>query len=74
MKTDIALVMGTILGALALVAVLTALIEGRRPRVAALVVVISGGLILWGAGASADGFQWDDIPNAFISVAAAILN
>jgi hypothetical protein len=74
MSTDIALVVGTITGALALVAVLTALIEGRRPRVAALVVVMSGGLILWGAGASADGFQWDDVPNAFVRVIAEILN
>ena len=74
MGFDILLVVGSILAVLSTVAVLTALIEKRRPRVAAIVVVISGGILLLAATQAQDGFQFSDIPNAFVKVIAMIVN
>ena len=58
---------------LSVVSILNALLEGRVPRVASLVVVISGGLILAAAATAEDGLQLVDIPNAFFTLIAAIL-
>jgi len=74
MQQDIALAAGIILAVLSVVSVLTALIERRSPRVASVVVVIAGGLLLWAIGADADGFSWSDIPEAFINIVAAVVN
>jgi len=43
MTFEVFLVTGSVLASLALVAILTAMIDGKRPRVAAIVVVIAGG-------------------------------
>ena len=74
MSSDLLLVLGTAIGALSLVATLTALIEGRRPRVASIVVMISGGLSVLGTMTAPDGFQLVDVPNAYIRVIADVLN
>jgi len=74
MSFDILLVTGSILAVLSLVSILNALIEKRRPRVASVVVVISGGMLVVAAGRARDGFQFSDIPNAYINVIAMILN
>ncbi|MDQ7079702.1 MAG: hypothetical protein Q9M41_03435 [Paracoccaceae bacterium] len=74
MTSDLLLVTGMILAVLSGVSLMTAWIDGRRPRVASIVVVISGGLILWGATTSPGGFSFDDIPRAFVNVIGAILN
>ncbi|MFQ5438958.1 MAG: hypothetical protein ACE5DK_09030 [Paracoccaceae bacterium] len=74
MSFDLVLVIGCILAVLSVVAVLTARIEGRRPRVASVVAVIAGALILWAVLNAPGGFQFRDIPDAFINVVAAMLN
>lgn len=74
MSFEILLVTGSILAVLSTVAVLTALIEKRRPRVAAVVVVISGALLVFAATMAGDNFQLSDIPNAFVKVVAMIVN
>jgi len=74
MSFELLLVMGSILAVLSGVAVLTALIEGRRPRIAAIMVMISGGLLMLAIMKAEDGLQWADVPDAFVTVVASILN
>lgn len=74
MSFDILLVVGCVLGALSIVSVMSALVDGRRPRVAAFVVVVSGALILGAAYVAPDGLQPSDVPNSFVNIAAQMLN
>jgi len=74
MNSDLLLVTGMILAVLSGVSIMTAWIDKRRPRVASVVVVIAGGLILWGISISPNGFTLDNIPRAFVNVIGAILH
>jgi len=74
MSFEVALVVGSILAVLSGVSVLTAMIDGRKPRVASVVVVIAGGLLLWSAAIAPDGLQISDLPRAYFTVIGAILN
>ncbi len=73
MRFDILLVVGSVLAVFSVVAVLTALVEGRRPRVAAIMVLISGGILALAVMQADRPLRWEDVPNAFVSVVAAIL-
>ena len=70
---DIFLVVGSVLAVLAAVAISTAWIEGRRPRVAAVVLVICGLVWLGAAQMAGSGFHAADIPNAFVQLTAKVL-
>ncbi|GEM_PF-2401347 len=74
MTFEILLVTGCILAVLSIVTILTARIEGRRPRVAAITVVVAGALILAAAMIAEDGLQFSDVPESFVQIIAAILN
>ncbi len=74
MSFEIALVAGSVLAVLSVVSVLTAMIEGRKPRVASIVVVIAGSLLLWAAAIAPDGLQMSDIPRAYYKVIGSVLN
>lgn len=74
MTFEILLVSGCILAMLSIVSIVSALIDGHTPRVAAVVAVTSGGLILAAAAMAEDGLQFADVPNAFAVIVAAFLN
>lgn len=74
MSFELLLVVGSVLAVLSGVSITTALIERRKPRVAAVVVVIAGGMLLLAITKAEDGFQFGDIPRAFVTVVAMVLN
>ncbi|MEO1733720.1 MAG: hypothetical protein AAFR45_08865 [Pseudomonadota bacterium] len=74
MSADQFLVLGVVLLGLAVPSALTAWAEKRRPRVAALVMLIGGGLIVFAVNEKPGGYTWADVPNAFIGVVADIIN
>ncbi len=74
MNTDIALVTGLILLVLSIPAIFSAFSEGRAPRVAAVVMVIGGGLVVWAFNQKPGGFTFEEIPNAIVRVVAMVLN
>jgi len=73
MSNDIMLVTGVILAALAIPAIISAWSDNRSPRLAAIVVLIAGGLIVIAAQTWPGGFTFADIPGAFVRVAGEIL-
>lgn len=74
MNTDIALVTGLVLLVLSIPAIFSAFSEGRAPRVAAVVMVIGGGLLVWAFSQKPGGFTFEEIPNAIVRVVAMVLN
>ena len=74
MEFEIILVTGLVLAALSVVALMNALIEGKRPRVAAFSTVVSVGILAWAAQIADEEFRIADIPEAFVIVVAAIFN
>ena len=74
MQTDLFLVIGIVLGVLALPSMFSAFSEGRAPRIAALLVMISGTLVIYALTQKPGGYELRDIPLAFYRVAGQILN
>jgi hypothetical protein len=74
MDPDFALVVGLLLAWLAIPSIVSAYSDRRAPRVSAILVVIAGGLVLYALRMRPEGYHWSDIPEAFVRVAAWVLN
>ncbi len=74
MGFEVLLVTGGVLAGLSGISLLHALIEGRRPLVAALVVMIASGILVMALLKADAPLTWRDVPDAFVTVIAAILN
>lgn len=73
MNFDSLLGLGIMLFALSFVSLMSALIDGRRPYVAGIVVLCAVGMIGQAYRISPDGIQFTDIPNAYVNIAATFL-
>ena len=67
-QQDLYLVIGIVLIAFSIPAILGALADGRAPRVAAIVVILGGGLLAYAF--SQRPYTLDEIPEAFVRVLA----
>ncbi|WP_299922569.1 hypothetical protein [uncultured Pelagimonas sp.] len=74
MDPDISLVAGLILAVLALPAVVSAFSDGRTPRVAAIVMIAAGGLVVFALTNKPGGYQMQDIPQVFFQVVGKFTN
>jgi len=70
MNSDLILVTGIVLAALSVPSMLSAISDSRPPRVATFVAVVAGCLIVWAVQSRPGGYTLDDIPRAFVRVAA----
>ena len=68
MDADTTLVIGLVLGVLAIPAIVSALSDGRTPRVAAIVVIIAGGLMVYAINEKEGGYAIGDIPKVIYKV------
>ncbi len=73
MNGDLMLVIGLVVGVLAIPALLNAWTEGRAPRAGAIMVMIAIGLILAAWQTKPGGYRMDEIPDAFFSVLAQLV-
>lgn len=73
MDPDLILIIGLVLGVFSIPAILSAFSEGRAPRVAALTIIIAGGMILWAISKSPTGYAISEIPVIFVEVVARYL-
>ncbi len=74
MDTDLYLVIGLTLGILAIPSLLSAFSEGRAPRIGAVMVLISGVLVVIALSRKPGGYEIVDIPQAFFRVIGRYLN
>ncbi|MCH2164029.1 MAG: hypothetical protein MK098_05180 [Marinovum sp.] len=70
MDTDLALIIGLALGLLSVPSVISAICEARAPRVAALTLLIGGGLVIYALNTHPGGYELSDIPDVFYKVVA----
>lgn len=73
MDTDLQLVIGIVLAVFSVPAIVSALSDSRPPRVAAVVLVAAGCLIFYAIHQMPRPFTWQEIPNAFVRVAAELI-
>ena len=73
MDPDLILIIGIVLGVFSIPSILSALSDGHAPRVAALTIIISGGMILYALQNNPGGYSFYEIPNVFIEVVARYL-
>lgn len=73
MTSDTYLVLGIILAAFAIPSIMSALSDRRAPRASAITILIAGGLILIAIQTQPGGYALEDIPDAFVRVAARYL-
>ena len=74
MNTDLYLVIGIIVGALAIPALLAAYSESRAPRIGAIMVLISGVLISVALTQKPSGYTFAEIPGIFVKVVAGLIH
>jgi hypothetical protein len=74
MNSDLLLVVGVILGVLAVPAIVSAFTDGRPPRSAAILVMISATLIVLATYERPTGYRVNDVPDAFARVFGRYLN
>ena len=73
MNSDIILVLGIVVGVFSVPSILSAISEGRAPRVAAFTIVSAGALILYAIKTHPGGYSLKDVPAAFVRVVAQFL-
>ncbi len=72
MDSDLFLVIGIIMGGFAIPALLSAFSESRAPRVGAILVMLSCGLIVVAVLNKPSGYRLDEVPGAFVRVVAKL--
>ncbi len=68
MDNDLILVVGIVIGILAIPSLLAAYSEGRAPRAGAILVLIAGVLCATALTRKGGGYTIDQIPDVFMSV------
>ena len=74
MDPDLFLVIGIVIAVLTIPSLMSAYIEGRTPRAAAVLILISGTLIVIALNKHPGGYALKEIPEAFFRVAGHYLN
>ena len=73
MAPDVFLVLGVIIAGFSIPSIMSAAADGRAPRASAITILIAGGLILLAIQTKPGGYTFEDVPNAFVRVAAQYL-
>ena len=68
MDTDLALILGLVIGGFSIPSIVSAMSDGRAPRVSMIIILLAGALILYALMMKPGGYQIEQIPNVFFSV------
>lgn len=68
MDADTTFVVSLVLGVLAIPAIVSALSDGRTPRIATIVVMIAGGMMVYAINQKEGGYSMGDIPKVVYKV------
>jgi hypothetical protein len=72
MDTDLVLTLGIVLTVLTIPTLLAAWSEGRPPRVGAIMMLTALGLVLTAVVAHPGGYQFNEVPEVMLRVAARL--
>lgn len=70
---DLMLIVALVLLVFAIPSIISAFSERRAPRVASLVLLAGGGLLVWAVRSKPGGYRLEEIPEVFISVVARFI-
>ncbi|GGO61115.1 hypothetical protein SAMN05444398_11583 [Roseovarius pacificus] len=73
MDPDLSLIIGLILIILSIPSIMAAFSEGHAPRVASVVIIAGGALIVWAMTSKPGGYSLLEIPDIFMQVVARYL-
>ena len=73
MDTDLALILGIVLGGLSIPSILSAISETRPPRMSSLLLLAAAGLIAYAMMSRPGGYRLEQIPDVFFSVLGRFL-
>lgn len=74
MDHDLALVIGLLVAVFSVPALVSSFSERRAPRVAAIALIVGGGLIAWAVTQKPGGYSFDQVPNVVVKVVARFVN
>jgi hypothetical protein len=74
MDPDLFLVIGIVLVVLTIPTLLAAWVEGRAPRVGAIMLIAALGLILVAVTQQPGGYSFNEVPQVFLRVFARLTN
>ena len=70
MDFDLILTVGLIVAVFSVPAVISAISHNRTPRVAAIVMMVAGGLVAYAVTKKPNGYTLDQIPDVIVNVVA----
>lgn len=73
MSTDLALIMGLFLAALAVPSIASALSDRRPPRMPMILILVAGALVLYALTQHPGGYSIEQVPDVFFRVIAQIM-
>ena len=74
MDTDLILTLGIVLLILTIPSLLSAWVEGRVPRMGALMILASSSMIVTALASRPTGYSFGEIPGVMLNVAARLVN
>lgn len=73
MDTDLSLVIGLVLGVLAIPSILSAITDGRPPRISMLVILIAFCFLFFALWNKPGGYTLQEIPSVFMQVVGRVI-
>lgn len=73
MDTDLALIMGILVAGFSLPSLASSISEGRAPRMAMILILIAGALILYALTVKPGGYTLKKLPDVFFGVVARFM-
>ena len=73
MDTDLALILGLVIGGFSIPSIVSSISDGRAPRASMITILLAGALILYALAAKPGGYRIDQMPDVFFSVIDRIL-
>ncbi|MCF6232581.1 MAG: hypothetical protein L3J36_05715 [Rhodobacteraceae bacterium] len=74
MDTDLALILGLVISGFSIPSIISAMSDGRSPRVSMITILLAGGLILYALMTHPGGYSINQIPDVFFGVIGRFLN
>lgn len=73
MEPDTALTLGCVIGMWAIPAMVSALVDKRRPRLSIAMILAAGGLIYYAYQNNPGGYELAEVPDIFVTVIGRML-
>lgn len=74
MQYDLYLVIGLVILVFSIPSIVSSYSDGRAPRIAALLLLAGGGMVVYALTQKGGGYTLEDIPRAFVRVVGHYLN